>query len=84
MNALVDPLAVGQALPGARDHLHGHPRHPEQRGFRYLILDPTDETLAYAYVLGRDGGSAAAVLGQQRERRQPLGQRLPAQATSPR
>ncbi len=29
---------------------------PHNDGFRYLILDPQDEHLAYAFVLGRDGG----------------------------
>ena len=29
---------------------------PHNDGFRYGIMDPKDEHLAYAYVLGRDGG----------------------------
>lgn len=58
MNALVNPLAVGQALPNARAVTFTVTHDiPNNDGFRYLILDPTDETLAYAYVLGRDGGS---------------------------
>lgn len=58
MNALVNPLAVGQALPNARAVTFTVTHDiPNNGGFRYLILDPIDETLAYAYVLGRDGGS---------------------------
>lgn len=58
MNALVNPLAVGQALPNSRAVTFTVTHDiPNNGGFRYLILDPTDETLAYAYVLGRDGGS---------------------------
>ncbi len=58
MNALVNPAAVGQALPNARAVTFTVTHDiPNNGGFRYLILDPTDETLAYAYVLGRDGGS---------------------------
>ena len=30
---------------------------PYNEPFRYLILDPTDEDLAYAYIMGRDGGT---------------------------
>ncbi|MEM9485777.1 MAG: alpha-amylase family protein [Cyanobacteria bacterium P01_F01_bin.116] len=30
---------------------------PYNEGFRYLIMDPTDEDLAYAYIMGRDGGT---------------------------
>lgn len=30
---------------------------PYNDGFRYLIMDPTDEDLAYAYIMGRDGGT---------------------------
>ncbi len=29
---------------------------PHNKDFRDLLLDPTDEHLAYAYILGRDGG----------------------------
>lgn len=29
---------------------------PYNSGFRYLIMDPTDEKLAYVYIMGRDGG----------------------------
>ncbi|MBE5315274.1 MAG: alpha-amylase family protein [Xanthomonadales bacterium] len=58
MNALVNPQAVGQALPSARAVTFTVTHDIPNNGmFRGLILDPTDETLAYAYVLGRDGGS---------------------------
>lgn len=30
---------------------------PYNEPFRYLIMDPVDEDLAYAYILGRDGGT---------------------------
>ena len=30
---------------------------PYNNGFRYLIMDPIDEDLAYAYIMGRDGGT---------------------------
>jgi len=58
MSSLVNPGAVGQALPNSRAVTFTVTHDiPNNGGFRYLILDPTDETLAYAYVLGRDGGS---------------------------
>jgi alpha-amylase len=58
LSALVNPAAVGQALPNARAVTFTVTHDiPNNGGFRYLILDPTDEKLAYAYVLGRDGGS---------------------------
>lgn len=57
MSGLVNPLAVGQALPNARAVTFTVTHDiPNNGGFRYLILDATDETLAYAYILGRDGG----------------------------
>ncbi len=54
---LVDPGAFGQALDRFRA-LTVTITHdiPNNSGFRYLIMDPTDEKLAYAYLLGRDGG----------------------------
>lgn len=57
MNLLVDPGAYGQALAGhqAVTFVVTHDI-PLNDGFRYLILDQTDETLAHAYILGRDGG----------------------------
>lgn len=57
LDALVDPGAYGQALPGARAVTFAVTHDiPNNAGFRYAILDPVDETLAYAYLLGRDGG----------------------------
>lgn len=57
MNQLVDPGAYGQALPGSRAVTFAVTHDiPNNDGFRYLILDPTDETLAYAYLMGRNGG----------------------------
>ena len=58
MSNLVDPGAYGQALNPFRA-LTVVTTHdiPNNSGFRYLIFDPTDEKLAYAYVLGRDGGT---------------------------
>lgn len=57
LNRLVDPLAFGQALPSDRAVTFTVTHDiPNNAGFRYLILDPTDETLAYAYILGRNGG----------------------------
>ncbi len=57
MSGLVDPGAYGQALQGARA-LTFTVTHdiPNNSGFRYALMDPTDETLAYAYIFGRDGG----------------------------
>ncbi|WP_369934124.1 alpha-amylase family protein [Xanthomonas tesorieronis] len=57
MDLLVDPGAYGQALPGERAVTFAVTHDiPNNAGFRYAILDPVDETLAYAYLLGRDGG----------------------------
>lgn len=57
MSLLVDPLAFGQALPPARAITFTVTHDiPNNSGFRYLIMDPTDETLAYAFILGRNGG----------------------------
>ena len=58
MSQLVDPAAYGQALQGARA-LTFTVTHdiPNNSGFRYAIMDPTDETLAYAYIFGRNGGN---------------------------
>jgi alpha-amylase len=58
MNSLVDPGAYGQALAGPRAVTFTVTHDiPNNSGFRYLILDGTDETLAYAYILGRNGGT---------------------------
>jgi len=57
MNRLVNPLATGQALANDRAITITVTHDiPNNSGFRYLIMDPTDETLAYAYILGRNGG----------------------------
>ena len=57
MSQLADPGAYGQALPGARAITFTVTHDiPNNSGFRYLILDGTDETLAYAYLLGRGIG----------------------------
>jgi alpha-amylase len=57
LRELVDPGAYGQALDRFRA-LTMPVTHdiPNNSGFRYLIMDATDEKLAYAYLLGRDGG----------------------------
>ncbi len=56
-NQLVDPFASGQALDPARA-LTMPITHdiPNNGGFRYLLFDPIDEKIAYAYLLGRAGG----------------------------
>ena len=57
LSRLVDPLATGQALQPARAITFATTHDiPNNAGFRYLIMDPVDETLAYAYLLGRNGG----------------------------
>lgn len=57
LSGLVDPGAYGQALPGARAVTFAVTHDiPNNAGFRYAILDPADETLAYAYLFGRNGG----------------------------
>jgi len=57
MNLLVDPIAYGQALPKNRAITFSITHDiPTNDGFRYQILDPVDEVLANAYILGRDGG----------------------------
>ncbi|WDE13760.1 alpha-amylase family protein [Thalassomonas haliotis] len=58
MNQLVDPGAYGQALDGSRAITFSITHDiPTNDGFRYQIMDPTDEYLANAYIMGRDGGS---------------------------
>jgi len=57
MSRLVDPGAYGQALAGSRAITFTVTHDiPNNSGFRYQIMDPTDEKLAYAYVLGRNSG----------------------------
>lgn len=58
MSQLVDPGAYGQALPGNLAVTFSVTHDiPLNDGFRYQIMDATDETLANAYILGRDGGT---------------------------
>ncbi len=57
MSQLIDPGAYGQALAGSRAVTFTVTHDiPNNSGFRYLIMDGTDETLAYAYIMGRNGG----------------------------
>jgi len=57
MNSLVDPAAFGQALQGARALTFTVTHDIPNNGiFRFMLMDPTDETLAYAYLFGRNGG----------------------------
>ena len=57
LKTLVDPGAYGNALPWNRAVTFAVTHDiPHNDGFRYNILDPQDEHLAYAYVMGRDGG----------------------------
>lgn len=55
---LAQVASNGQALPGARAVTFALTHDmPNNAGFRGLLLDPVDETLAYAFLFGRDGGS---------------------------
>lgn len=57
MRELVDPAAYGQALPFWRAVTFGVTHDmPNNDGFRGVMLQPQDEYLANAYLLGRDGG----------------------------
>lgn len=57
LSQLVNPIAYGQALQNNRAVTFTVTHDiPTNDGFRYLIMDPTDEYLAYAFVMGRDGG----------------------------
>jgi alpha-amylase len=57
MRELVDPAACGQALPRLRAVTFGVTHDmPNNDGFRGVMLQPQDEYLANAYLLGRDGG----------------------------
>jgi alpha-amylase len=54
---LVDPAPKGNALPWNRGVTFTVTHDvPNNDGFRGMLLDPHDEHLAYAFVLGRDGG----------------------------
>ncbi len=58
MALLHDPEAYGQALPNNRAITFTITHDiPTNDGFRYQIMDPASEYLAYAYILGRDGGT---------------------------
>jgi len=58
MSQLVDPGAYGQALPGNKAVTFSVTHDiPLNDGFRYQIMNATDEKLANAYILGRDGGT---------------------------
>ncbi|WP_217528552.1 alpha-amylase family protein [Vibrio metschnikovii] len=58
MTLLHDPHAYGQALDHARAITFTITHDiPTNDGFRYQILDPKDEQLAYTYILGKDGGT---------------------------
>ncbi len=57
MSALENPFAFGNALAGDRAVTVAVTHDiPLNAGFRYLIMDPTDEHLASAYLLGRRDG----------------------------
>ncbi|TQV86313.1 alpha-amylase [Exilibacterium tricleocarpae] len=58
LSALENPFAFGNALAGTRAVTVAVTHDiPLNNGFRYLIMDPTDEHLATAYLTGRDGGA---------------------------
>ena len=58
LNRLVNPAAFGQALPNSKAITFSVTHDiPLNQGFRYQIMDPTDEFLANVYLLGRDGGT---------------------------
>jgi len=58
MNQLHDPLAYGQALDSHRAITFTITHDiPTNDGFRYQIMDEKSEELAYAYILGKDGGT---------------------------
>lgn len=58
MNVLVNPGAYGQALPGNKAITFSVTHDiPLNDGFRYQIMDATDEFLANSYIFGRDGGT---------------------------
>lgn len=57
MSALVDPGAYGQALQGNRALTFTLTHDiPNNGGFRFMLMDATDEKLAYGYLFGRNGG----------------------------
>lgn len=57
LTALENPEATNQALDKFRAITFAITHDiPQNAGFNSLIMDPTDEYLAYAYIIGRDGG----------------------------
>jgi alpha-amylase len=57
LRELVSPASCGHALPWNRAVTFSVTHDvPNNDGFRGMLLDPTDEMLANAYLLGRDGG----------------------------
>ncbi|MDV3353821.1 alpha-amylase family protein [Leptothoe sp. LEGE 181152] len=58
LSEIAQPYDTGNALENSRAvtvvTTHDIPYNDP---FRYLILDPVDEDLAYAYIMGRDGGT---------------------------
>lgn len=57
LRELVDPASTGNALPWYRSLTFTHTHDiPNNDGFRGMMLQPQDEYLANAFVMGRDGG----------------------------
>ncbi len=57
LRRLARPETEGNALPWERAVTFAVNHDiPYNDSFRYLLLEPQDEHLAYAYILGRDGG----------------------------
>ncbi len=57
LSDIANPQATGNALEPRRAVTVAITHDiPYNTGFRSLIFDPKDEELAYAYILGRDGG----------------------------
>ena len=77
MNGLVNPQGAGQALAGSRavtvTVTHDMPNNPGI--FGWMILNADDETLAYAYILGRDGGTPMVFSDHGESRADLYGQR---------
>lgn len=58
LSSLVNPQAYGQALsPNKAVTFTVTHDIPNNDGFRYNIMNSTDELLANAYILGKDGGT---------------------------
>jgi alpha-amylase len=57
LKVLANPQSQGNALPWNRavTFVVNHDI-PHNNGFRFWLMDPHDEHLAYAYLFGRDGG----------------------------